>query len=92
MSALDRVNGTVCDAQQNQQSCLITANTSVLTSGQSIGLAVSVLSSTTRLALSHVQLTAEASFLSLGAVHHFYFDRGTFYLFSAVPSSLANAV
>ena len=46
MSTLDGVNGTVCDAQQNQRSFSMDANSSILTNGQSIGLAVSVLSST----------------------------------------------
>ncbi|KAH9170441.1 hypothetical protein EDB89DRAFT_2071956 [Lactarius sanguifluus] len=68
MSALDGVNGTLCDLQQNKQSFSIDTNTSTLTNGQSIGLAVSVLSSTDRLTLSPMQLTAEAAFLSLGAV------------------------
>ena len=55
MSAPDGVNGTFCDANQNQQSLSTDANSTVLTSGQSIGLAVSVLSSSTiRLTLSHV--------------------------------------
>lgn len=52
MSALDGVNGTVCDAQQNQQSSSVDPNSSILTSGQSIGLA----------------LTVEASLLSFGAI------------------------
>ncbi len=68
MSALDGVNGTVCDTQQNQQSFSIDANSSILTNGQSIGLAVSVLSPTTRLTLSRAQLAVEASFLSFGAI------------------------
>ncbi|KAH9015979.1 hypothetical protein EDB84DRAFT_756844 [Lactarius hengduanensis] len=49
MSAPDCVNGTVCDAKQSFSTH---ANSTILTSGQSIGLA----------------LTAEASFLSFGAV------------------------
>ncbi|KAH9014333.1 hypothetical protein EDB85DRAFT_2287593 [Lactarius pseudohatsudake] len=52
MSALDCVNGTVCDAQQNKQSISTYANSTILTNGQTIGLA----------------LTAEASFLSFGAL------------------------
>jgi len=52
MSALDGVNGTVFDAQRNQPSFLIDANSTVLTNGQSIGLV----------------LVAEASFLSFCAV------------------------
>ncbi|KAH8979953.1 hypothetical protein EDB92DRAFT_1954414 [Lactarius akahatsu] len=68
MSAPDCVNGTVCDASQNKQSFSTHANSTILTNGQSIGLAVSILSSTTRITLSRAQLTAEASFLSFGAV------------------------
>ena len=67
MSALDDVNGTFCGAAQNPQ-LSIDANTSILTNGQSIGLAVRVLSSAIRLTLSRVQLTAEASFLSFGSI------------------------
>ncbi|KAH8977960.1 hypothetical protein EDB92DRAFT_1805358 [Lactarius akahatsu] len=52
MSALYCVNGTVCDAQQDEQSFAIDTNSTILTNGQSIGLA----------------LTAEASFLSFGAL------------------------
>ncbi|KAH8998216.1 hypothetical protein EDB86DRAFT_820456 [Lactarius hatsudake] len=52
MSALDCVNGTVCDAQQKRQSSSTYANSTILTNGQSIGLA----------------LTAEASFLSFSAL------------------------
>ncbi|KAI9445892.1 hypothetical protein H4582DRAFT_2093698 [Lactarius indigo] len=52
MPALDAVNGTVHDAHQNNQS-FSDANSSILTSGQSIGL---------------TQLTIEASLLSFGAV------------------------
>jgi hypothetical protein len=52
MSAFDGVHGTVCNAQQYQQSLLTNPTISCLTQGQSIGLA----------------LTAEASFLSLAAV------------------------
>ena len=44
MSALDDVNGTFCGAAQNPQ-LSIDANTSILTNGQSIGLAVRDLSS-----------------------------------------------
>ncbi|KAI9440187.1 hypothetical protein BJY52DRAFT_1229592 [Lactarius psammicola] len=46
------VKETVCDTRQNQQSFSIDANSSILTNGQSIGLA----------------LTVEASFLSFSAV------------------------
>jgi hypothetical protein len=67
MSAFDGVNGTFCDAQ-SQQSFAIGGNSSILTNGQSIGLAVSVLSSTIRLKLNHTQLIVEASFLSFGAI------------------------
>ncbi|KAI9434894.1 hypothetical protein H4582DRAFT_2080561 [Lactarius indigo] len=67
MSALDGVNGTVCDAHQNKQP-FADANSSLLTSGQSIGLTVSVLSSAIRLTLSRKQLTIEASLLSFGAL------------------------
>ncbi|KAH9055184.1 hypothetical protein EDB87DRAFT_1344417 [Lactarius vividus] len=52
MSAPDCVNETVCDAQQNKQSFSTYANSTVLTNGQSIGLA----------------LITEASFLSFGAL------------------------
>jgi len=52
MSASNGVHGTVCDAQQYQQSLLIDPTISCLTHGQSIGLA----------------LTAETSFFSLVAV------------------------
>lgn len=51
MSAFDGVNGTFCDAQ-SQQSFAIDGNSSILTNGQSIGLA----------------LIVEASFLSFGAI------------------------
>ena len=65
----DGVNGTLRDPNQfNQQSLSTDPSSLILTSGQSIGSAVSVLSSTFRTALSHEQLTVEASFLSLGAV------------------------
>jgi hypothetical protein len=66
MSALDGVNGTCCDV--NQRSLSTESSSLILTSGQSIGLAVSVLSSAIRPTLSRVQLTVEASFLSLGAI------------------------
>ncbi|KAH9052530.1 hypothetical protein EDB87DRAFT_1570444 [Lactarius vividus] len=52
MSTPDNVNGTAYDAQKNEQSLSIYTNSTVLTSGQIVGLA----------------LIAEASFLSLGAV------------------------
>jgi hypothetical protein len=68
MSAPDGVNGTFCDANQNQQSLSTNVSSSILTNGQSIGLAVSIFSSTIRHTLSHMQLAVEASFLSLGAV------------------------
>ncbi|KAH9052814.1 hypothetical protein EDB87DRAFT_340699 [Lactarius vividus] len=51
MSALHGVNGSVCDARQNNKQSFSTAHF-ILTHGQTIGLA----------------LTAEASFLSFGAV------------------------
>ena len=69
MLAIDGVNGTLHDANQfNQRSLSTEPSSLILTRGQSIGLTVSVLSSTFRPTLSHVQLTSEASFLSLGAV------------------------
>ncbi|KAN0127157.1 hypothetical protein V8E53_015027 [Lactarius tabidus] len=51
MTAFDNVNKTFCDAQ-SQKSFLVDGKSSILTNGQSIGLA----------------LTAEASFLSFGAI------------------------
>ena len=69
MLALNGVNVTLRDANQcNQRSLSTDPSSLILTSGQSIGSAVSDLPSTFRPALSYVQLTAEASFLSLGAV------------------------
>ena len=76
MSALDDsvwVNGTVCNAQQFNQSLSSRDNPnptiSCLTHGQSIGLAVGNQSlSFYCLNLSRAQLTAEASFLSLFSV------------------------
>ena len=68
MPALDGINGTFHDATENPQSFSSDPNTFILTSGQSIGLAVSVLSSTIQLVLSRVQLIVEASFLSFGAI------------------------
>ncbi|KAH9170451.1 hypothetical protein EDB89DRAFT_2071969 [Lactarius sanguifluus] len=56
MSALHVVNGTVCGAQENNQFFSDT-NSTILTSGQSIGLA----------------LTVEASLLSFGAVFVIFF-------------------
>ena len=65
----DGANGTLHDVNQfNQRSLSTQPSSLILTSGQSIGSAVSVLSSTFRPTLNHVQLTSEASFLSLGAV------------------------
>jgi hypothetical protein len=47
MSALDGVNGTLSDANQfNQRSLSTEPSSLIVTSGQSIGLAVSVLLST----------------------------------------------
>ena len=69
MLTLDGVNGTLRDPNQfNQRSLSTDSSSSILTSGQCIGSAVSVLSSAFRPTLSHVQLIAEASFFSLGAV------------------------
>ena len=69
MLALDGVNGTLRDANKfNQRSLSTDFGSLILTCGQRIGLAVSVLLSTFRPTLSHVQLIAEASFLSFGAV------------------------
>ena len=76
MSALDDsvwVNGTVCNAQQFNQSLSSSDNPnptiSCLTHGQSIGLAVgNQLLSFYCLNLSRAQLTAEASFLSFFSV------------------------
>ncbi len=70
MSALEGVNGTVCNAQQYQQ---FRSNRTItcLTHGQSTGLAVSILVffvSFNELDSSHIQLAAEASFFSLTAV------------------------
>ncbi|KAF8263589.1 hypothetical protein EI94DRAFT_1740602 [Lactarius quietus] len=44
MSALDGVNGTFCDAKQSQQSISIDNDSTILTNGQSIGLAASFIS------------------------------------------------
>ena len=70
MLALDGVNGTLRDLNQfNQRSPSTEPSSLFLTSGQRIGLTVSVLSSSTiRPTLNHVQLTTEASFLSFAAV------------------------
>ena len=55
-----------CESEPDQ---LQPVNFCILTSGQSIGLAVSVLSlQASRLILSRVQLATEASFLSFGAI------------------------
>ena len=89
MSALDGVNGTFCDA--NQQSLSTDAGSMILTNGQSIGLAVSVLSSTIRPTLSHVQLTAEASLLSFGAVVVIFVLILVRSISFKMPSSLANS-
>ncbi|KAF8261258.1 hypothetical protein EI94DRAFT_1746329 [Lactarius quietus] len=51
MSAHD-VNGTFCDAKQSQQSISMGAHSSILTHGQTIGLAVSILSSATSIRLT----------------------------------------
>ena len=60
MPVLDSVNGTFHDATENPQSFPIDPNTVILTTGQSIGLAVSVPSSTIQLVvLSRVQLILE---------------------------------
>jgi hypothetical protein len=67
MTAFDDVNKTFCDAQ-SQKSFLVDGKSSILTNGQSIGLAVSIPSSAVRLRLNRAQLTAEASFLSFGAI------------------------
>jgi hypothetical protein len=67
MSALDGVNRIFCDANQKPTNSN-SVYSCILTSGQSIGFVVSVLSSTMPLILSHVQLVAEASFLSFGAI------------------------
>ena len=69
MLAIDGVNGTLHDANQfNQRSLSTEPSSLVLTGGQRIGLTVSFLSSAFRPTLSHVQLVAEASLLSFGAV------------------------
>ena len=76
MSALNDsvwVNGTVCNAQEFEQSLSSRDNPnptiSCLTHGQSIGLAVGTQTlSFYCLNLSRIQLTAEASFLSLFSV------------------------
>lgn len=65
--AFDAVNGTFHDATQTPQSFSTDPNTFILTNGQSIGLTVSILSSSVQLVLSRVQLIVEASFLSFGA-------------------------
>ena len=66
MTALDGVHGTVCNAEQYNQSLLlnVTPSISCLTQGQSIGLAVSSSSSLFVSNSSNLQLTAEASFIS----------------------------
>ena len=72
MLALDGVNRTLRDLSRfNQRSLSTDSSSSILTSltsGQCISSTVSVLSSTFRTTLNPVQLIAEASFLSLGAV------------------------
>ena len=70
MSALEGVNGTVCNAQQYQQ-FLSNGTITCLTHGQSIGLAVSILvffATFKKLDSSNIQFTAESSFFSLAAV------------------------
>ena len=67
MPAFDAVNATFHDATQTPQSFSTDPNTFILTNGQSIGLTVSILSSSVQLVLSRVQLIVEASFLSFGA-------------------------
>jgi hypothetical protein len=73
MTALDGVNGTVCNAEQYRQ-FLFSYNSpnssiSCLTHGQSIGLAVSVCLVVLVLdSWSRMQLTAEASLLSFVCV------------------------
>jgi hypothetical protein len=67
MSALDGVNKIFCDANQKPTNSN-SVYSCILTSGQSIGFVVSVLSSIMPLILSHLQLAAEASFLSFGAI------------------------
>ena len=74
MPTLDGVDGTFYEVRQNPQSFSIginiTANTTILTNGQSIGLTAffHIPSKRTKPVLSHVQLIVEASFLSLGAI------------------------
>lgn len=87
MSASDRVYGTLCDAQEYQQSLLTDSTISCLTHGQSIGLAVSIVLVVTGVnGQTHTtQLTAEASFLSFAAVIVIFVLIGVCPTVSAVP-------
>ena len=88
MSASDRVYGTLCNAQEYQQSLLTNPTISCLTHGQSIGLAVSIVLFVTRVNGSdshYIQLTAEASFLSLAAVIIIFVLIGVCPTVSAIP-------
>jgi hypothetical protein len=74
MSAVDGVHGTVCNAQQYEQSLPSLSNLnpsiSCLTHGQTIGLAVSdrLVRVSLNSLLTRVQIAAEASFISILSV------------------------
>ena len=94
MSALDGVNRILCDANQKPTNSNSVYSYHILTSGQSIGLAVSVLSSTMPLTDTQSQPHAAGSGVIppqlRGSYRHSYFDSGMCYIFSVVLSNFSN--
>ena len=89
---LDGVNSMLCDANQKPTNSN-SVYSCILTFGQSIGLAVSVLSSTMLLTDTQPRAAGSGGIFPQprGNQCHYYFDSGMFYTFSVVLSNFSNS-